>query len=195
MTLRHLRFFLLLCLGLALALGSHTAQANETRNEVVSIEPIVREGKLYVDATIDLTLSPELRTAAEKGVPLYFVAELQIVSARKWWFDKSVVDARRTYRIFYNVLTRQWRVGNSDFALPQASLDDALSFIRNLRGWAVADTPDLETDTRYEGRLRLRLDTTRLPRPFQIDAYNSSAWTLATPWKNFQFELLADAQP
>src|SRR5690606_23359290 len=109
---------------------------------------------------------------AEKGVPLYFVAEVQIVSSRWWWFDKTEVDVQRTYRVFHNVLTRQWRVGNSDFTLPLGSLDDALSFMRNVRGWAVADVSNLEEGVSYEGRLRLRLDTARLPRPFQIDAYN-----------------------
>lgn len=195
MTHRYLSFILLLCLSLFAAWGPGAARANEPRNEVVAVDPIVRDGKLYVDANIDFALNPDLRTAAEKGVPLYFVAELQIVSSRWWWFDKTVVDTQRTYRVFYNVLTRQWRVGNSEFALPLSSLDEALSFMRNIRGWAVADIDDLETDTSYDGRVRLRLDTARLPRPFQIDAYNSSAWTLATPWKNFQFEILADAQP
>ncbi|MCB5363572.1 DUF4390 domain-containing protein [Pusillimonas sp. CC-YST705] len=194
MTHRYLSVVLLLCLSLLAHFAPSVAYAQEARNEVVSVEPVARDGKLYLDANIDLTLSPELRTAAEKGVPLYFVAELQIVSSRSWWFDKTVVDTQRTYRVFYNVLTRQWRVGNNEFALPLASLDEALSFMRNIRGWAVAETSELDTGVNYDGRLRLRLDTTRLPRPFQIDAYNSSAWTLATPWKNFQFEILDDEQ-
>lgn len=192
MTRRYLGFIILLCLSLLAFGGQRAAHADEARNEVVSVDPIVREGKLYIDAKIDFALNPDLRTAAEKGVPLYFVAELQIVSSRWWWFDKTLVDTQRTYRVFHNVLTRQWRVGNSDFALPLASLDEALSFMRNIRGWAVADISDLEAGVNYEGRLRLRLDTARLPRPFQIDAYNSSAWTLSTPWKNFQFEILAE---
>lgn len=195
MTHRYLSFVLLLCLSLLADWGQGAAHAEEVRNEVVTVDPVVRDGKLYIDANIALELSPDLRTAAEKGVPLYFVAELQIVSVRTWWFDRTVVDTQRTYRVFYNVLTRQWRVGNNEFALPLSSLDEALSFMRNIRGWAVTDASELETGESYEGRLRLRLDTARLPRPLQIDAYNRSAWTLATPWKNFQFEILADAQP
>lgn len=186
------------CVWIGLALwwvGVQPALADVIRNEVVAVDPVVRDGRLYVNADVDLTLSPELRNAAEKGVPLYFVAELQIMSARWWWFDRTVVDTQRTYRIVYNVLTQQWRVGNNDFALPQASLNDALSLLRSIRGWDVADADELASGETYDGRLRLRLDTTRLPRPFQIDALNSGAWTLATPWKNFQFELLADDLP
>ncbi|MGP1614188.1 MAG: DUF4390 domain-containing protein, partial [Pollutimonas bauzanensis] len=131
--------------------------------------------------------------AAEKGVPIYFTADLQVVSKRWWWFDKAVISERLTWRVVYNALTRQWRVGTGELSLPESSLDDALSLVRNIRGWAVADTSDLKPDELYEGQLRVRLDTSLLARPFQIDAFNSSAWSLATPWKNFTFSISLDA--
>jgi len=160
----------------------------EPRSEITQITPLLRDGKLYVDADIDLALGSELRAAVEKGLPLHFVLEVQITARYRWWFDKTVVDARRSYRLSYNVLTRQWRISSGgDWALPLPALDDALSSLRRVRGWAVSEADRLEPDTRHEGRMRLRLDTTRLPRPFQIDALNSSTWTLATPWKTFPF--------
>jgi hypothetical protein len=94
--------------------------------------------------------------------------------------------------VVYNALTRQWRVGTGDLSLPESSLDDALSLLRNIRGWDVANIKDLETDELYEGQLRLRLNTSLLARPFQVDAFNSSAWSLATPWKNFTFSISLD---
>src|SRR3546814_2992823 len=92
-----------------------------------------------------------------------------------------VVDKQRTWRIVYNALTRQWRIGTGDLSLPESSLSDALSLIRHIRGWAVADLSDLEPDRQYQGRIRVRLNTSLLARPFQVDAFNSSAWSLATP--------------
>jgi len=169
----------------------------EPRSEITRITPLLRDDKLYVDADIDLALGTELRAAVDKGLPLYFVLEVQITAQYRWWFDKTVVDARRSYRLSYNVLTRQWRMvradlGSSersggDWALPLPTLEDALSSLRRVRGWAVSEADHLKPDTRYVGRMRLRLDTARLPRPFQIDALNRSTWTLATPWKTFPF--------
>lgn len=176
---------LLLCLaGAVFGAGPAAAQGAE---RVERVDPIVRDGELYIDADVEFEVSSELRTAAHKGVPIYFSADLKITKHRWWWFDKTVVDQQMTWRIVYNALTRQWRVGSGELSIPVGSLDDALSFVRNIRGWAVARTSDLEIDEPYIGRLRVRLDTSRLPRPFQIDAYNSSAWVLATPWKDFQF--------
>ena len=181
---------LLLCLAVTL-FGAKVAVAQPEAERVVRVEPHVKDGELYIDADVQLEISSELRTAAQKGVPVYFSADLQITTQRWWWFDKVVVDEQMTWRIVYNALTRQWRVGTGELSIPVASLDDALTFVRNIRGWAVASIDDMDTDQQYHGRIRVRLDTSRLPRPFQIDAYNSSAWALATPWKDFQFSISA----
>src|SRR3546814_12825357 len=98
-----------------------------------------------------------------------------------------VVDKQRTWRIVYNALTRQWRIGTGDLSLPESSLSDALSLIRHLRGWAVADLSDLEPDRQYQGRIRLRPNTLLLARPFPVAPFNSRPWALATPWKDFKF--------
>lgn len=189
--LSRVRSLFVLCLAVAL-LGAGTVAAQSGFERVVRVDPIVRDGELYIDADVEFEVSPELRTAAQKGVPVYFSADLTISTRRWWWFDKEVVDQQMTWRIVYNALTRQWRVGTGELSIPVASLDDALSFVRNIRGWAVAQTSELDIGEEYHGRIRVRLDTSRLPRPFQIDAYNSSAWSLATPWKDFQFSVSTD---
>lgn len=184
---------LLLSAFLCLSLVAHADTGVQPEVEhVVRVDPVVRDGKLYIDADIDFSVNGDLRNAAEKGVPIYFTADLEVVSGRWWWFDKTVISEQKTWRIVYNALTRQWRVGTGDLSLPESSLDDALSLLRNIRGWDVADVKDLDTDQLYEGRLRLRLNTSLLARPFQIDAFNSSAWSLATPWKNFTFSISLD---
>lgn len=187
-----LRFLLALVLCLVLPVQADVSLPQEGER-VVRVEPIVRDGKLYIDADVEFDVSSELRNAAQKGVPIYFTADLVIESSRWWWFDKKIVDEQQTWRIVYNALTRQWRVGTGELSLPEPSLDDALSLVRNIRGWDVAKVEDLDHDETYEGRLRVRLNTSLLARPFQVDAYNSSAWSLATPWKNFNFSISLDA--
>lgn len=184
-------FRLMCAFSICLLLAGPTppVSANGTVNQVVRVDPVVRHGKLYVDADVDLTVNHELRNVAEKGVPVYFTADLSIVVERWWWFDKTLVDKQRTWRIVYNALTRQWRIGTSDLTMPEPSFDDAMALIRHIRDWAVADTSELEPGKKYKGRIRVRLDTSLLARPFQIDAFNSSAWSLSTPWKDFTFSI------
>lgn len=183
---------LLVCAGLSVQADTGVSPEQSQQERVLRVDPVVRDGKLYIDADVDLPVVGDLRNAAQKGVPLYFSADVEIVSKRWWWFDKVVVNDRLTWRIVYNALTRQWRIGTGELSLPESSLDDALSLVRNIRGWAVADVNELDRDQLYEGRIRVRLDTSLLARPFQVDAFNSSAWSLATPWKNFTFSISVD---
>lgn len=183
---------LLLCLSLVAHADTGGSQSAEY---IASVEPVARDGKLYINADVEFSVSGDLRNAAQKGIPIYFTADVEIVSKRWWWFDKVVVKEQQTWRVVYNALTRQWRVGTGELSMPESSLDDALSLLRNIRGWAVADLNDLDADELYQGSIRLRLDTSLLARPFQVDAFNSSAWSLATPWKNFTFSISRDALP
>src|SRR3546814_11113992 len=86
--------FLLLPLGAA-----GKARADEPR--FTRIEPVIRDGKLEIDAEVDLQLNDQLRDAAERGLPLYFTADLVISRARWRWFDDTVVDSNLTLRVIY----------------------------------------------------------------------------------------------
>jgi len=156
-------------------------------NQVVRIDPVLRGGMLELDADVDLALNAQLREAAERGVPLYFTADLVITTSRWWWFDRTVVETQMTRRVVYNALTRQWRVGTGELSLPVASLAEAMNVVSHIRGWRVLEAGALDHGTLYEGQLRLRLDTSQLARPFQVNALNSSSWSLATPWADFSF--------
>ena len=179
-------FFLVLVFFLGVA---QAQDALPDGPEVLRVEPVLDESWLKIDADVHLPLSDDLRVFAERGVTLYFTADLEVVQPRSWWFDKELVKTQKTWRVVYNALTRQWRVGTGDLSLPEASLDDALSQVRNIRGWAVLPSSQFETDVPYVGRMRVRLDTSLLARPFRVDALNSSAWSLSTPWKDFGFSI------
>ena len=180
------RFLIPLVFGL-LFLVSAVTRADDGRIE--RIEPILQQGQLLLNADIDFTLDSDLADAAHKGVPLYFTADLDIERPRWWWFDETVLSLSQTWRIQYNALTRQWRVGTGDLSLPATSLDEALDLVRHIRDWPLGETARFSLDQIYRGRLRLRLDTSRLARPFQVNALNSTAWSLATPWKDFTFSI------
>lgn len=142
----------------------------------------------YLDADIAFNLNPQLRSVAERGLSLYFSADLIVAQPRWWWFNRRLLQVERVWSVSYNALLRQWRVSTGGLALPVSSLDQALEMVRHIRGWRFADTDALNPEQNYDARLRLRLDVSQLSRPFQVNALNSSAWTLATPWLNFSIE-------
>ena len=99
-----------------------------------------------------------------------------------------------TWRVTYNALTRQWRVGVGELSLPVDSLEEAMDMVCRIRNWRVADVAELDSGVVYGGQLRLRLNTALLPRPFQVTALNGGAWSLATPWSFFTFSVARPIQ-
>lgn len=172
----------------------YPAQANQ-RVKSVEIyaaqeqEAAAGDAGLYLDAEVDFVLSPELKEAAAKGVPLYFTADLEVFEQRWWWFDKSVLKAERTWKLVYSPLTRQWRIGAGDLLRPEESLSDALLALRHIHHWRIGDVSELRVGKKYLARFRLRLDSSLLARPFQVDLLNRANWSLETPWYEFQFSI------
>lgn len=180
---------------LALAAWLSAAPAWAADPSVTRIDPAIHDGMLRIDADVDFDLNPQLRDAAERGLPLYFTADVVIARDRWYWFDEQVAEASITWRVVYNALTRQWRVGADELSLPVSTLDEAMEVVRKVRNWPVVPVERLSSDTEYRGQFRLRLDTSQLARPFQVNALNSSSWSLTTPWAPFSFSVRGASEP
>jgi hypothetical protein len=142
------------------------------------------EGAVVLEAQFDFELPPVLEDAVNRGIALYFVVEFELFRPRWYWFDKKLVDTVRTYRLTYSPLTRQYRLATGTLAQPFDSLADALATLRRVRGWRVADRTLIRPEDDYTAQVRMRLDTSQLPKPFQVNALTNRDWTLASDWRN-----------
>ena len=167
--------------------GPASSQAVEPRIE--RIEPLIADGQLTLDLDASFELGRVVIEAAERGVPLYFTFDLKITSPRWWWFDRVLVESTLSRRLTYNTLTQQWRVATGDLFLPVGSFDEAVAVLKQVRAWPIAPSDRFEKNQRYDGRIRMRLDTSQLARPLQLEATNRSAWSLASPWALFDFSI------
>ncbi len=163
--------------------------ASAAEAQIKRIEPLIGEGHLTMDLDVNLKLSPIVIDAAERGVPLYFTLDIKITSPRWWWWDRQIVETSLTRRMSYNTLTQQWRVATGDLFLPVGSLQEGMAVLEKVRGWPVAPLDRFEPNIQYEGAVRIRLDTSHLARPLQLDARNRGAWSLTSPWKPFDFSV------
>lgn len=164
-----------------------TTPALEAVANVLRIEPVVIDGQLSMDIDTDLSLNGTMRQALERGLPLFFSLDVQISQPRWWWLNKELVDITLTRRLSFNNLTQQWRVSTGDLSITLLSFEEALSALRRVRNWPVALSDRFNPDTTYKGRVRIRLDTTQLARPLQLDPVNRNDWALSSPWKAFEF--------
>lgn len=142
------------------------------------------EPGIVVNAEFEFDLPWALEDAINRGVALYFVADFELYRTRWYWFDRRIAAASLTYRLTYSPLTRQYRVARGALALPFDTLADAVASIRRIRGWRVLDRGTVRAGDDYRAQIRMRLDTSQLPRPFQINALTNRDWTLASEWRN-----------
>ena len=143
----------------------------------------LEEDQYVLDADFDLLLNATLEEAIVRGVPLYFVVEFELKRPRWYWIDDTVAANALNYRLSYNVLTRQYRLSTGGaFYQTLATLEEAQRAIGRVRGRSVIDKTAMIKGVRYEAAVRLRLDTTQLPKPFQISALTSRDWNLQSDW-------------
>lgn len=138
-------------------------------------------------ADFKLELNPRLEEAVARGVVLYFVADFELSRGRWYWFDEKVISRSQTFRLSYHALTRQYRLSTGGLHQSFASLDDAMRVLSRLRNWQVIEATDKpRPGETYDAALRLRLDVTQLPRPFQITALGNKDWNLSSDWKTWR---------
>jgi hypothetical protein len=142
------------------------------------------EPGVTLDADFDFELPYVLEDAVNRGIALYFVVDFELYRERWYWFDRQLAQRSLTYRLTYSALTRQYRLARGSLALPFDTLAEALASLRRVRGWKVLERGTLKPDEDYRAQLRMRLDTSQLPKPFQINALTNRDWTLASDWRN-----------
>ena len=136
----------------------------------------------FLEAEFEISLTHTLEDALNKGVPLYFTLEFELIRPRWYWLNEKIVATRQQYRLSYNALTRQYRVGVGALYQNFASLPDALAFLSRVRLRDIAELGALTKGNSYTAALRLRLDISQLPRPFQISAVGSREWSVGSDW-------------
>ena len=150
-----------------------------------------REGEsILLSAVVAFDLSATVEEALVKGVPMIFVAEVELLRERWYWTDKKVLTAQRHMRLAYQPLTRRWRLHVASGPLSAAglglslnqsfeTLPDAVAALQRLSRWKVADLSDIDLEQSHYAEFRFKLDLAQLPRPFQIGSLGHSDWNVS----------------
>jgi len=172
------------CRALAfLACWVVAAHAQEAQVREASVRTV--EDGLLLNADFDFDLTPRLVEVLQNGVPLYFAVDFEMTRPRWYWFDDKAAARQLQQRLSYHALSRQYRLSTGTLQQTFATLDEALNVLKRVRNWLVVDRTVSFADADYEAAVRLRLDTTLLPKPFQLSALTGRDLHLETPWKRF----------
>ena len=174
-----------LLVWLALTGFAQPTQADERIGVIAAqLEPApASEGGVVLNATFEFEMPQVLEEAVQKGIAIYFNIEFELFRKRWYWLDRKVNSNTLTYRLSYSPLTRQYRLARGGLSQPFDSLEEALGLLKSVRNWKVIEPGVLSRGDTYDAQVRMRLDVTQLPKPFQVNAITSREWNLASDWR------------
>lgn len=151
------------------------------------------EGQLAEDgyeilADFKIALPPSVEDALIRGVALNFVSELSITRSRWYWLDSDVIQNEQQAKLSYNALTQQFRISRGTLFQSFPNLESALHVLghqtsqpvpfSSLSGGSGYVAKLLKSETKYTAYAQMRLDTSQLPKPLQVNALTNSDWNL-----------------
>lgn len=150
---------------------------------------LTSDGQLSVSTRFQSRLTNSLSDALAQGVVFSFRLEFELTRPRltayylsvREWFDPN---ATISFKLSYQSLTNRYRVSIGSLSSYYATLSEALNAVGAIQGWRVLDsgTLDPKSPGKVSGRVRLLLDISELPKPFQLNAFGSSDWSLSSNW-------------
>lgn len=178
-----------LALGLALAASVYadTIEIKDARLEA-------QDEGWTLRTELALELSGRLEEAVNKGVPLFFNLEFELIRPRWYWLDEKTLQAGQTYKLSYHALTQSYRLSAGTLYQSFATLNEALRLLARPRLFAV-ERQKVTPGESYTAQVRMRLDVAQLPKAFQIDRLTSRDWSLESDWKKFPFRPEAMSGP
>jgi len=183
--------FVIVAVALALAaLPAAVPGAGEARADTIDVKSASLESvddNYALNADFEFELSARLDEAVHKGLPLYFLVEFELTRPRWYWLDEKTASRTQTIRISYHALTRQYRIATGGLHQNFASFEEVLRFVKRVRNWVVLEKAQVQRGQNYHAAVRMRLDVTQLPKPFQVSALTNREWTLASDWYRFNF--------
>ena len=147
-----------------------------------------------LSAEFAVDLGSRLEDAVARGVPLYFNLEFVLERSRKYWVKEHIVSRSLTYRLSFSSLTRQYRLTTGSLHQNFGSLEEALRVVGRIAALPVADKDALKNGENYEAAVRLALDRSQLPKPFQVDAITDKGLQVEAKVLRWQFTAPVAAQ-
>lgn len=172
-------------------LAAIPAHAEEIEVRDVALRSVEEGLALDVDFAFELT--PRLADVVANGVPLYFRVDFELTRRRWYWFDETAASQRLHLRLSYHALSRQYRLSRGMLHQSFATLEEALNVLKRVRNWLVVERTVSLSGGDYEAGVRLRHDTTLLPKPFQLSALTGRELHLDSAWRRFTVPALEQA--
>lgn len=177
-------FLFLLCLLFA-ALPVRAAKTDEAITVLYAeLKPV--EDNWILNAAFNVRLNRTQEEALRKGIPLYFVTEVELQRVRSWWLNEDLAVTSRIGRLNYSPLTRRYQVETVEGFKAYDTLLEALAELGRIESWVVTMKKTLKPGNTYLAAVRMRLDLGLLSKPLQINALATGKWEVEGDWHEWE---------
>ena len=145
------------------------------------------DGGYSVNADFRFSMPQQLQDAINHGTPITFTVDFELSRPRWYWANEDVVSARRDYRISYNSLTQQYRVAADADQYRFNTLSECILFASRPNQWRVLGSDQYTSGEQYDAAIRMSLNTSKLPRTYQLNSLTQQGWGLNSGWYRFNF--------
>lgn len=146
--------------------------------ELLTLRASRDDTALNLEFAARVTLPRAVEDALQRGVPIYFVAEAQLLRSRWYWRDERVARVSRSWRVAFQPLTNSWRVGLGGLNQSFGTLAEAMASVSRSGGWKLADLAALDLDKSHYVEFSYRLDSSQLPGPMQFGLGGQGDWAV-----------------
>lgn len=158
--------------------------------EVTTAKLESAEDGFHVFAGFSFELGNDVKNAINEGIPVSFIAEVEINRPRWYWFDEKTIRSTQTIKIQYDLWRRQYTAAvNGGLKQNFATLDEIIKLVKQPRRWLVAEKGALSFGATYNVAVRLKLDSSQLSKPMLFTSLSNSGWRLSSDWKRFTFKV------
>lgn len=166
----------------------HTAYAEGIEVTTAKLEAAEDGYRVFVGFSFEL--GNDVKNAINEGIPVSFIAEVEINRPRWYWFDEKSIRSTQTIKIQYDLWRRQYTAAvNGGLKQNFATLEEIVNLVKQPRRWLVAEKNALSFGSTYNVAVRLKLDSSQLSKPMLITSLSNSGWRLSSDWKRFTFKV------
>ncbi len=141
-----------------------------------------QDGALLLNAQFRVELPKKAVEALRRGVTLSFIQEFELFQKRDWWLDENLIAEQRHLQLSYRSGADKYRLVLGEEPQDFDTQEAALHALGAISEWSVGRKV-LSSGKDYEARLRLRLETNRLPQTLQLTNLFGPGLDLDSGWQ------------
>ncbi len=152
------------------------------------LQHYVEQDTLKVNTRLRVRLSPVMREALRHGMTLHFITRFQLVEQTRLMglipYQRTVTTLDQPVQLSLSPFDSRWRLYNrrTGRVVTTGTLREALEVLGTFSDTRLADMTELHPGIHYALRLRLRLDSARLPLPLWLQTLFDDRWRLDSGW-------------